>query len=332
MLKNRLEALSKQPRRWLVTGAAGFIGSNLVEALLHAGQTVVGLDDFSTGKASNLEDARARAGTHSAPQWTLVEGDVRDPDVCDRACRGVDFVLHHAALVSVPQSLGDPGLTNEINVGGFVQVLESARRAGVRRVVYASSSAVYGEGSGEANREDRIGEALSPYALTKQINELYGAFYTRVYGLPCTGLRYFNVFGPRQDPMGAYAAVVPRWAEAMAGGNPCLIFGDGTSTRDFCPVQDVIQANILAATAEEGLGEVFNVGSGQACSLLDLYSAMASVVSSRWPGKLVPPPRHEAARAGDIKHSSADIRRIRSVMGFEPSLALEAGLELLLKG
>ena len=221
-----LEILARQPRRWLVTGAAGFIGSHLTEVLLENGQIVVGLDNFATGRPENLSTVRECVGTQAWDRFTLLEGSLESADWCAQACAGADYVLHHAAMVSVPLSLKDPERCDRVNVGGFATLLEAARRSGVRRVVYASSSAVYGDASGANNREEHLGEALSPYALSKRINEMQARFYTRAYGLSTTGLRYFNVFGPRQDPNGAYAAVIPRWIETALRGQACHIFGE----------------------------------------------------------------------------------------------------------
>lgn len=327
-----LETLAREPRKWVVTGAAGFIGSHLTEALLQAGQTVVGLDNFSTGRAANLEAVRQKVGSSAWDRFSLLEGSIEDARRCDAACEGADFVLHHAAMVSVPLSMQDPTGCDRINVGGFGTVLDAARRAGVRRVVYASSSAVYGDASGGCNREENLGEPLSPYALTKRVNEMQARFYTRTYGLATTGLRYFNVFGPRQDPNGAYAAVIPRWIDAALQGQPCRIFGDGAATRDFCFVRDIVKANLLAALAPAGPtdGEVFNIGQGIPVNLLELHRTLLAVLAHRRPELISLPPVFEAPRDGDIKNSCSEVSRAKRDLGFVAGYDLRKGLEAIL--
>ena len=267
------ERLRAQPRTWLVTGVAGFIGSHLLETLLGLGQQVVGLDNFVTGHAHNLDQVRAAVGDAASARFRLIEGDIRDYETCAAAVAGVDYVLHHAALASVPESIENPRLYHDVNVTGFVNVLEAARSAGVARFVYASSSAVYGDEQRMPAVEDRIGKPLSPYALTKSLNEQYAHLYATTYGYPSIGFRYFNIFGPRQDPKGAYAAVIPRWIDALQRGEPCVINGDGETTRDFCHVANVVQANVLAATTDDpdALDRVYNVAMGEATTLNDLF-------------------------------------------------------------
>ncbi|HET9013638.1 MAG TPA: NAD-dependent epimerase/dehydratase family protein, partial [Gemmatimonadaceae bacterium] len=300
-------ALTEHPRTWLVTGAAGFIGSNLVEELLALGQTVVGLDDFSTGKDANLTEALARTGGSSSA-FRFIEGDIRHPAACRAACEGVDFVLHHAALASVPESIANPVANSQVNVEGFLNVLVAARDARVSRVVYASSSAVYGDTTHIPQVESVVGELLSPYAASKAANELYATTFLQAYGLASVGLRYFNVFGKRQDPNGAYAAVIPRWIANLLSEVPCEIFGDGNTTRDFLYVADVVQANILAATADAGRARgVFNVACGQETSLNDLFQLIRRSLARLHPGVHAAAPRHAAARGGDIRRSVADI-------------------------
>lgn len=333
-LESELAARMEPPKQWLVTGAAGFIGSHLVAGLLAAGQRVAGLDDFSTGKQGNLDAVQAQVGSEAWRRFRFLRGSIEARDLCEEACRGADFVLHHAALVSVPLSLEEPERCTRINVGGFANMLEAARRGGVRRVVYASSSAVYGDASGTGNREDALGEPLSPYALSKRINELQAGFYTRTYGLGTAGLRYFNVFGPRQDPQGAYAAVVPRWIEAVREGRPCRIYGDGTATRDFCFVADVVQANLRAALVEgEGIvGKAFNIGRGHATSLMELHRLLVEEALKLNAGRPALAPLCESPRPGDILHSSADVSRAARLLGFRPAFGLAEGLGAILSG
>ena len=327
------EDLAVTRHKWLVTGAAGFIGSHLVETLLAGGQDVVGLDDFSTGRMSNLEEVRAQVGPAAWTRYVLLEGDIQDPAVCMQACEGVDYVLHHAAFVSVPLSMEKPDRTTWINVGGFANLLACAQKAEVRRVVYASSSAVYGDASGPANRETRIGEPLSPYALSKQQNEMQGRLYSRSFGLSTVGLRYFNVFGPRQNAAGGYAAVIPLWLEATLRGEPCRIYGDGTATRDYCYVKDIVQANLLAALtplAKEHDGAAFNIGVSRPVSLLELHSTLREAIAEGAPGRAMLAPVREPMRPGDILHSTADVGSAGKILGFHASYSLRAGLDEIL--
>ena len=315
-----LETLGR--RRWLVTGAAGFIGSHLVEALLSVGQTVVGLDDLSTGYRRNLNLALSGAGSDAENRFTFLEGSILSPETCSEACRGVDFVLHHAALASVPLSLERPLAFNAVNVDGFVNVLEAARTHKVRCVVYASSSAVYGDDPALPKTEDMTGTLLSPYALTKAINELYAELWTRAYGLGCVGLRYFNVFGLRQDPKGAYAAVIPRWIDAVKRGEPAVIFGDGETSRDFCSVKNVVLANIRAATTPAAAGEVFNIACGVKTTLTELFQTIQTRIT---PNHEIAP-SHEPFRAGDIAHSLASVAKAEKILGYRCRISLEEGL------
>ncbi|HET7232742.1 MAG TPA: SDR family oxidoreductase [Longimicrobium sp.] len=319
-------ALRARPRTWLVTGAAGFIGSHLVETLLRLGQNVVAMDNFATGYRRNLEEAAAPAATG---RFRLVEADIRDVDACMDVCRGVDYVLHHAALGSVPRSLDDPLGVHEVNVTGTLNLLAAAREAGVARVVYASSSAVYGDCEATPAREEETGAALSPYAVTKRVNEEYAAVFARAYGVPSVGLRYFNVFGPRQDPRGAYAAVIPLWARELVAGRPCTVYGDGATTRDFTWVGSVVQANLLAATsADAGPCAVFNVGSGRAVTLAELHGAMAAAL--RRTGRFAPPAVHAPLRDGDVRHSRADVSRITRALGYAPEADFERCMDATL--
>lgn len=326
-LRRRLDAGAA---RWLVTGAAGFIGSHLAAALLSLGQTVVGLDNLSTGHEANLEAVRDEVGPAGWRRFTFIRGDVRDVDTCRKAAAGASVVLHQAALASVPASLDDPLGCHANNVTGCCNVFEAARQAGVARVVYASSCAVYGDDPALPKTEETPVAPLSPYALGKVVNEAYADLYARCFGLVAVGLRYFNVYGPRQDPEGAYAAVIPRWLAALGRGEAPVIFGDGGATRDFCYVGDVVRANLLAALAEgpDLAGTVVNIGSGQALSLLDLCTAIRRAVAAIHPGLAAAPPRHLPPRQGDIRHSLADVTLARTRLGFTPTVSLEKGLAL----
>lgn len=316
--------LPKQ-RRWLVTGAAGFIGSNLIEALLAAGQDVIGLDNFSTGHRRNLDRVQARTGDGFS-RFRLIEGDIRDPEICATACAGVNVVLHHAALASVPLSMEQPLLAHAVNVTGTVNLLDAARQAGVRRFVYASSSAVYGDCADMPQREDRTGNPLSPYAATKAINEVDGALYTAAYGLGCVGLRYFNVYGPRQDPNGAYAAVIPRWIEAAVAGRPVTINGSGAISRDFCFIDDVVRANVAAALGPEQLGgKVFNIATGSSVTLDELLAAIRDAAASEGIDYAVEPVTGPP-RPGDIIDSAADTALAARELGFEAQCRLSDGI------
>jgi len=320
--------LQEEPLRWLVTGSAGFIGSHLVSALLELDQAVVGLDNFATGHRRNIDEVAASVSAERWSRHRFVEGDVRNPEHCRAACAGVDIVLHQAALGSVPRSIEDPLRTHAANATGFLNMLVAARDAGVGRFVYAASSSTYGDHPGLPKVEDAIGRPLSPYAVTKYVDELYAQVFARCYGIAATGLRYFNVFGPRQDAEGAYAAVIPRWVAAMLAGTPIVIYGDGETTRDFCYVGNVVQANLLAATAPEATvsGQVYNVAVGGRISLNDLYSALRDLVAERHPGLAVAAPIHEDFRAGDVRHSQADISKAVDAFRYAPTHELRAGL------
>ena len=323
--------LAREPRTWLVTGAAGFIGSNLVEELLRLGQRVRGLDNFCTGHLSTLEQVRASVG-EAWGRFFFAEGDITDEESCRRAVDGVDFVLHQAALGSVPRSIDDPLGTHRSNVDGFANMLVAARDAGVRRFVYASSSSVYGDHPGQPKVEEVTGALLSPYALSKSINEQTAAVFGRVYGFHTIGLRYFNVFGPRQDPNGPYAAVLPRWVEALLRGEPCVIHGDGETSRDFCYVRNVVQANLLAATtdADAALGKVYNIAVGQRTTLTELYyllrDGLVQLLGDPQGALAALEPRYGPFRAGDIRHSLADIGRAQRLLGYAPTHTTAAGI------
>lgn len=328
-----LERLRRAPCTWAVTGAAGFIGSNLVEALLRAGQRVRGLDNFSAGYRRNLDLVRAALSPAEWANFTFIEGDIRDLPGCRELCSGVDFVLHEAALGSVPLSIEDPIRANQNNVDGFLNMLVAARDAKVKGFVYASSSAVYGNAPEGDERlpksEDRVGKMLSPYALTKYADELYAGVFAAAYGFRAIGLRYFNIFGPRQDPQGAYAAVIPKWIDALLRGGPVRINGDGKTTRDFCHIDNCVQANILAAAAPQdgpAWNRAYNVGLGESTDLNELFAQIRRAVAVVRPEAAQAAPEYRDFRAGDIKHSVADISRTREYLGYAPAVSLAAGL------
>jgi UDP-N-acetylglucosamine 4-epimerase len=327
------EALRRDPKVWLVTGAAGFIGSNLVEHLLDLGQMVVGLDNFSTGSHENVEDVCSGFDRDRLRGFYFVEGDIRDLDTCRTACRDVDYVLHQAALGSVPRSMDDPLSTNASNVDGFLNMLTAARDARVRRFVYAASSATYGDQQGLPKVEERIGRPLSPYAVTKLVNELYADVFQRAYGLECVGLRYFNVFGPRQDPDGAYAAVIPKWIGGLLAGEPCYVNGDGETSRDFCYVANAVQANILAAAnaPDTGAAQVYNVACGGRTSLNELFRLIRDGLARWEPAVASAEPEYREFRPGDVRHSEADISKIERSLGYRHSHGVEDGLAATLK-
>ena len=326
-----LQSLRETPRTWLVTGVAGFIGSHLLETLLGLGQRVIGLDNFATGHRHNLQDVRGAAGESAWSRFELIEGDIRNAADCQSACRNVDLVLHQAALGSVPRSLADPVTTNEVNIGGFLNMLVAARDAGVQRFVYAASSSTYGDHPGLPKVEHAIGQPLSPYAVTKYVNELYASVFARSYGLASVGLRYFNVFGPRQDPDGAYAAVVPRWAAAMLRGEQVFINGDGQTSRDFCFVANAVQANLLGATTtnERALNEVYNVAVGDQTNLNELHAMLGQQLAANRPGLVIDAAQYRDFRAGDVRHSRADIGKARERLGYVPTHDIHAGMGLV---
>jgi UDP-N-acetylglucosamine 4-epimerase len=321
--------LRGERRVWLVTGVAGFIGSNLLEALLKLDQQVVGLDNFATGHQHNLDQVRGLVTPEQWARFRFIKGDIRNLEDCRTACAGVDYVLHEAALGSVPRSLEDPITTNATNIGGFLNMLVAARDASVKRFVYAASSSTYGDHPGLPKVEDRIGNPLSPYAVTKLVNEQYADVFTRAYGFRTIGLRYFNIFGQRQDPNGAYAAVVPKWTAAMMAGEPVWINGDGETSRDFCYIANTIQANLLAATAtsDEATNQVYNVAVGDRTTLNDLFEAIRSLLVPRYPHLADFKPSYRDFRAGDVRHSLADVTKARTLLGYEPSHRIGEGLK-----
>jgi len=314
-------------RHWLITGVAGFIGSNLLETLLLQGQQVTGLDNFSTGHRKNLEEVRLSVTPEEWARFRFIEGDIRDPQTCVDACGGVDFVLHQAALGSVPRSIVDPLLTNANNVTGFLNMLVAAKECGVSRFVYAASSSTYGDHPGLPKVEELIGKPLSPYAVTKYVNELYAEVFLKTYGMDCVGLRYFNVFGKRQDPEGAYAAVIPKWFAGLLRGETVWINGDRETSRDFCFIDNCVQANILAACAKAPVaGEVFNVAFGQRTSLGELFFLIRDEAAKFAPACAQALPSHRDFRAGDVRHSLADISKSRRLLGYEPAWDVREGL------
>ena len=320
--------LRTQPKTWLVTGCAGFIGSHLIETLLGLGQTVTGLDNFATGHRHNLDAVQAAVGDAAWARFHFIEGDIRNLADCQSACAGVQVVLHQAALGSVPRSIADPITTNAANVTGFLNMLVAARDAGAQRFVYAASSSTYGDHPGLPKVEDTIGKPLSPYAVTKYVNELYADVFARTYGFQSIGLRYFNVFGPRQDPNGAYAAVVPKWAAAILAGETVYINGDGKTSRDFCYVANAVQANLLAGTVadEAAVNQVYNVAVGDQTDLLQLHSLLQLALQAHRPGLPCTTPEHRDFRAGDVRHSRADVGKATRLLGYAPSHDIRAGL------
>jgi UDP-N-acetylglucosamine/UDP-N-acetylgalactosamine 4-epimerase len=323
------EELKTASHVWLVTGAAGFIGSNLVERLLLLGQDVVGLDNFATGHRENLQDVRSSVGETAWRRFRFLEADIRDPAKCHDACRGVEFVLHQAALGSVPRSIENPIATNQANIDGFLHMLVAARDAGVARFVYAASSSTYGDHPGLPKVEDQIGKPLSPYAVTKYVNELYAEVFHRAYGLASVGLRYFNVFGRRQDPEGAYAAVIPAWVGALLRGERCRINGDGETSRDFCYVENVVQANLLAATAsaDTAAGKVYNVAVGGRTTLNELFTRIRDGLARTYPELASAESEYGPFRPGDVRHSQADISKAARDLDYAPSHTLGDGLD-----
>lgn len=321
--------LRSEPRTWLVTGVAGFIGSNLLESLLLLDQRVTGLDSFSTGKRENLEEVKSSVSESQWRRFTFVEGDIRDLVTCRTVCQGVEYVLHEAALGSVPRSIEDPINSNESNVSGFLNMLVAARDAGVRRLVYAASSSTYGDHPGLPKVEEVIGRPLSPYAVTKYVNELYADVFARTYGMEMIGLRYFNVFGPRQDPEGAYAAVIPRWIRALIKGETVYINGSGETSRDFCFVENVIQMNLLAATIADSaaVNQVYNTAVNARTTLNELFGKLHERLLPHYPHLLGCTPVHRDFRAGDVLHSQADVSKAIRLLGYHPSHTIDAGLD-----
>ena len=323
------DGLRGRPLGWLVTGVAGFIGSNLLQSLLDADQQVVGLDNFATGKQANLNEVRSAVGPGRWARFRFVEGDVASPEVCRDAVAGVSAILHQAALGSVPRSIEEPLESHAANVTGHLALLEAARHAGVRRFVYASSSSVYGDSPTMPKVEEELGRPLSPYAVTKLANELYATVYGHLHGMETVGLRYFNVFGARQDPEGAYAAVIPKWIAAMLDGGEVRINGAGDISRDFCHVKNVVQANLLAATVEtpEALNQAYNIAVGRRTTLDELFALLRDRLAARHPRLAGSKPVYGTFRSGDVMHSLADIGKARRLLGYEPTRSIEQGLD-----
>jgi len=324
-LKTQLQAA---PKTWLITGVAGFIGSNLLEALLKLDQHVVGLDNFATGREKNLAQVQAAVGPAQWARFRFRRGDIRDIMTCHTACKDVDYVLHQAALGSVPRSLEDPLATHAANNTGFINMLVAARDARVKRFVYAASSSTYGDHPGLPKVEDVIGKPLSPYAVTKLVNELYADVFGRCYGMASIGLRYFNIFGRRQDPNGAYAAVVPKWVSSMIHNEPVYINGDGETSRDFCYIDNVIQVNLLAATSQQvdAANQVYNVAVGDRTSLNQLFEAIRAILAPQFPHLSDAKPVYREFRAGDVRHSLADISKAQTRLGYAPTHRIGEGL------
>lgn len=323
------EQLQQVPKTWLITGVAGFIGSNLLETLLKLNQNVVGLDNFATGHQHNLDEVQSLVKPEQWANFKFYEGDIRNFEDCQTACAGVDYVLHQAALGSVPRSIADPITTNAANITGFLNMLTAARDAKVISFTYAASSSTYGDHPALPKVEENIGKPLSPYAVTKYVNELYAEVFARTYGFKAIGLRYFNVFGKRQDPNGAYAAVIPKWTAAMIADDDVFINGDGETSRDFCFIENTVQANILAATTQndEAKNQVYNVAVGDRTTLNDLFNTIKAALNENGV-TYTKEPVYRDFRAGDVRHSQASINKIKTLLNYEPTKKINQGIEL----
>ncbi len=319
--------LSVEPHRWLITGVAGFIGSHLLEALLKLNQHVIGLDNFSTGHQYNLRQVQSLVTSEQWSSFKLIEGDIRDLADCQKACQGVEYVLHQAALGSVPRSLEDPVLTNSVNISGFLNMMVAARSANVENFIYAASSSTYGDHPSLPKVEDKIGKPLSPYAVSKYANELYADVFNQCYGFNSIGLRYFNVFGPRQDPRGAYAAVIPKWTAALLAGDSVYINGDGETSRDFCFVANVVEANLLAATTlnPEAKNNIYNIALGDSTTLSNLFCIIRDSLYEYGVSADIKP-LYRQFRAGDVRHSRADISKAQYLLRYAPQYRLAEGI------
>jgi len=321
--------IQSDPKHWLITGVAGFIGSNLLEHLLKLEQSIVGIDNFSTGKEKNIAEVKSIVTERQWSRFKFIKGDIREIKTCQEACKGMDFILHEAALGSVPRSLEDPINTNENNITGTLNMFVAARDNKVKRIVYAASSSTYGDHPGLPKREENIGKPLSPYAVTKYVNELYADVFARCYGLDTIGLRYFNVFGPRQDPNGAYAAVIPKWIAAMIKNEPVYINGTGETSRDFCYIENVIQINLLAATTnnKQATNQVYNTAVNARTSLKELFHMLRSKLERQYKHLNSFTPVYRDFRPGDVKHSQADISKAQVLLGYVPSYTIDRGLD-----
>jgi len=323
------EQLQQAPKTWLITGVAGFIGSNLLETLLKLNQNVVGLDNFATGHQHNLDEVQSLVKPEQWANFKFYEGDIRNFADCQKACAGVDYVLHEAALGSVPRSIADPITTNAANITGFLNMLTAARDARVKSFTYAASSSTYGDHPALPKVEENIGKPLSPYAVTKYVNELYAEVFARTYGFKTIGLRYFNVFGKRQDPNGAYAAVIPKWTAAMIVGDDVFINGDGETSRDFCFIENTVQANILAATTQndEAKNQVYNVAVGDRTTLNDLFNAIKAALHENGV-TYTKEPVYRDFRAGDVRHSQASIQKINRLLSYQANYSIKDGIDV----
>ncbi len=326
------EQLKLHPRKWLITGVAGFIGSNLLETLLQLNQTVIGLDNFATGHQHNLNDVKNCVTAEQWQRFTFIKGDICNQSDCQQAVKGVHYVLHQAALGSVPRSIEDPIATNKANIDGFLNMLVAAKNAQVKSFTYAASSSTYGDHPALPKVEDQIGKPLSPYAVTKYVNELYADVFARSYGFNSIGLRYFNVFGKRQDPNGAYAAVIPKWIASMVNNDTVNINGDGTTSRDFCYIDNTVQANILAATSQnpDALNQVYNVAVGDRTSLKQLFNALQTALAEQGVNYTKQPVYGEF-RAGDVLHSQAAINKAENLLGYKPTQTVVEGINIAME-
>ena len=322
------EDLIKNPQTWVITGVAGFVGSNLLEALLKLNQNVTGIDNFSNSSGNNLTSVQASVKENWS-NFTFYEADIRNLDDCLKVCNGADFVLHQAALGSIPRSIANPIATNDSNINGFLNMLLAARDSNIRRFIYAASSSTYGDHPALPKTEDRIGRPFSPYAVTKYVNELYADVFGKIYGMETIGLRYFNVFGPRQSPNGAYAAVIPKWINSLLSGNACIINGDGSTSRDFCYIDNAIQANILAATSTNvsAVNQVYNVACGASTTLNELHKTLVRNIAKHNYQTIEIKPNYQDFRNGDVLHSLADITKAKKFLGYNPLYSAEEGLE-----
>jgi len=321
--------LKSSPRTWLITGVAGFIGSNLLETLLKLDQKVVGLDNFATGIQHNLDEVQSLVSNEQWQQFTFIKGDIRNLETCKHACNGVDYVLHQAALGSVPRSIEDPLTTNENNISGFLNMLVAAKDTEVQRFVYAASSSTYGDHPDLPKVEEKIGKPLSPYAVTKLVNEIYAEVFAKTYNFKTIGLRYFNIFGQRQDPNGAYAAVIPKWFAGLIKNETVYINGDGKTSRDFCFIENCVQANLLAATVEDeaATNQVYNIAFGERTTLNELYNLIKERVVDINETAKEAKPQYRDFRAGDVHHSLADISKAKKLIGYEPQFSVKKGLD-----